>query len=154
LDSLLDTLYHPVIEKPSVRLLKDPTFSRWARKEGLTDRALCEAAKEIESGLVDARLGGFLIKKRVARPGEGKSGGYRTIVAHRQGSRLVFLHGFAKNETDNISKKERNALSKLGDVYLEYDEAAIRKVVASKQLIEVCYEPDTEERSRVGEGLA
>jgi hypothetical protein len=139
-----------VIEKPPVRLLKDPAFSRWASKAGVTDRALAEAAKEIESGLVDARLGGFLIKKRIARAGEGKRGGYRTIVAHRQGSRLVFLHGFAKNETGNINKKERNALSKLGDIYIGFDAATIQKAVANKQLIEVCDESDTEERACVG----
>jgi hypothetical protein len=140
-----------VIEKSRVRLLKDPAFSRWARKERITNRALKEAAEEIESGLVDGRLGGFLVKKRIARPGEGKRGGYRTIVAHRQGSRLVFLHGFAKSDTGNISRQERNALIKLGEVYLEYDEATILKVLAARQLIEVCDEPDTKERSRVSE---
>jgi hypothetical protein len=54
--------------------LKDPAFHRWARQEGASDGALCKAAEEIEDGLVDARLGGFLIKKRVARTGEGKRG--------------------------------------------------------------------------------
>ena len=67
-----------------VRLLKDLEFARWARKEHLTDRMLHDAANEIERGLVDARLGGFLLKKRVARPGGGKRGGYRTILAYRQ----------------------------------------------------------------------
>jgi len=117
--------------------LKDPAFERWARKAGVTDRMLRNAAEEIEKGLVDARLGGFLIKKRVGRPGEGKRSGYRTIVAYRQASRLVFLHGFAKSETDNVSKKEQQGLSRLGEVYLDYDEATIRRVVAAKQLIEV-----------------
>jgi hypothetical protein len=55
--------------------LKDPAFHRWARQEGVSDGALCKAAEEIEDDLVDARLGGFLIKKRVARTGEGKRGG-------------------------------------------------------------------------------
>jgi hypothetical protein len=56
-------------------------FARWARKEGVTDRALRVAVAEMESGLVDARLGGGLFKKRVALPGGGKRGGARTIVA-------------------------------------------------------------------------
>jgi hypothetical protein len=127
----------------AARLLKDPCFDRWARRQRITDWVLRKAADEIESGLVDGRLGSFLIKKRVARVGEGKRGGYRVIVAHRQASRLVFLHGFAKNETDNISKEERLALSELGDVYLDYDEATIVRVVAAGKLIEVCDEPDT-----------
>ena len=89
-----------------VRVLKDLEFARWARKERLTDQMLYDAADEIERGLIDARLGGFLLKKRVARPGGGKRGGYRTIVAHRQGIRLVFLFGFAKNEADNVTRTE------------------------------------------------
>ena len=120
-----------------VRLLKDLEFARWARKEHLTDRMLQDAADEIERGLVDARLGGFLLKKRVARPGGGKRGGYRTIVAYRQGVRLVFLFGFAKNETDNITRAEQLALGKLGDVYLTYDERTIDRMVHDMLMIEV-----------------
>ena len=67
----------------AVRLLKDPDFQSWAADEDVTDDMLRKAAMEIEAGLVDARLGGFLLKKRVAAPGRGKSGSYRTIVAHR-----------------------------------------------------------------------
>jgi len=120
-----------------VRLLKDPEFAHWARKERLTDRMLQNAADEIERGLVDARLGGFLLKKRVARPGGGKRGGYRTIVAYRQGVGLVFPFGFAKNETDNITRAEQVALGKLGDVYLAYDEATIDRMVRETLMIEV-----------------
>jgi len=120
-----------------VRLLKDLEFARWARKERLTDQMLQHAADEIERGLVDARLGGFLLKKRVARAGGGKRGGYRTIVAYRQGVRLVFLFGFAKNETDNISRAEQLALGKLGDVYLAFDERTIDRMVRETLMIEV-----------------
>jgi hypothetical protein len=121
----------------AVRLLKDLEFARWARKERVPDQMLQHAADEIERGLVDARLGGFLLKKRVARPGGGKRGGYRTIVAHRQGFRLVFLFGFAKNEADNITRTERVALGKLGDVYLGYDERTIDRMVRETLMIEV-----------------
>lgn len=117
--------------------MKDLEFARWARKEHLTDRMLQDAADEIERGLVDAGLGGFLLKKRVARPGGGKRGGYRTIVAYRQGVRLVFLFGFAKNETDNITRAEQLALGKLGDVYLTYDERTIDRMVHDMLMIEV-----------------
>lgn len=87
-------------------------FDDWADEYNVTDVMLRAAAKEIEAGLIDARLGGFLIKKQVAAPRRGKRGSYRTIVAHRQGDRLIFVHGFAKNETDNITKKEKEALRK------------------------------------------
>jgi hypothetical protein len=137
-----------------IRLLKDLEFARWARKAHLTDSMLHDAADEIERGLIDARLGGFLLKKRVARPGGGKRGGYRTIVAYRQGIRLVFLFGFAKNETDNITRAEQLALGKLGEVYLAYDEGTVDRMVREMLLIEVRNEPDTQERPRVGQAPA
>jgi hypothetical protein len=120
-----------------MRIFEDLEFHDWASGEGLTHEKLCEAVAEIESGLVDARLGGFLIKKRVRRAGQGKSGGYRMILAHRQGDRLVFLHGFGKNEKSAVSKKERLALLKLGDHYMRLSEAEISKLVRAKLVIEV-----------------
>jgi len=78
------------------RILKRRHFARWQTGEDLPDTVLCKAVKEMESGLMDADLGGFLYKKRVARPGSGKRGGYRTLLSAKIGSRYVFLHGFAK----------------------------------------------------------
>ena len=72
-------------------VLKRKDFARWQTGERLRDDALCKAVKEMENGLVDADLGGFLYKKRVARPGGGKSGGYRTVLSARVGDRYVFL---------------------------------------------------------------
>lgn len=127
-----------------VRVFRDWEFHRWAKDEGVADANLCEAADEIESGLVDARLGGFLIKKRVGAFGRGKRGGYRTIVAHRQGDRLVFLHGFSKNEKDNISLKEKKALHKLGDEYMAYSDAKLSKQVQERLIFEVrCHEQNS-----------
>lgn len=48
-------------------VLKRKDFARWQAGEKLPDAALCKAVEEMESGLVDADLGGFLYKKRVAR---------------------------------------------------------------------------------------
>jgi hypothetical protein len=130
-----------------VRVFKDYEFHRWAKSEGLTDAKLCEAALEIENGLVNARLGGFLIKKRVGADGRGKRGGYRTIVAHRQGDRLVFLHGFDKNEKDNISPREKKALHKLGDHYMAFRDADLSRIVREGLIIEVrCHEQNSQER--------
>lgn len=86
-----------------MKVLKRKTFARWQANEKLSDTALCGAVHEMESGLIDADLGGHLYKKRVARPGAGKSGGYRTLLSARIGHRYVFLHGFPKNRKENIT---------------------------------------------------
>ena len=75
-------------------VFKRKDFARWQAGEKLPDAALCKAVKEMAMGLIDADLGGFLYKKRVARSGGGKSGGYRTLLSARMGDRYVFLHGF------------------------------------------------------------
>jgi hypothetical protein len=121
----------------ALRILKSREFDRDARKDGLTDKALRKAAAEIESGLVDARLGGFLVKKRVAKAGRGKSAGFRVIVAHRQSDRLVCLFMFQKNERDNISDRERIALSELGDQYMGLTAEKLMQLIANGTLIEV-----------------
>lgn len=127
-----------------IKVFKAFDFHRWAKSEGLTDEALWRAAVEIESGLVDARLGGYLIKKRIGGFGRGKSGGYRTIVAHRQSDRLVFLYGFCKNERDNISRKEQKALHKLGDQFMGYRDNELLKMVRGEAIIEVsCHEQNS-----------
>jgi hypothetical protein len=119
------------------RVLANRGFARSARKHGLAGKALLSAVAEIESGLVDARLGGFLLKKRIAIDGRGKSGGLRTILAHRQADRLVFLYLFGKNERDNITDMERTALSELGDEYMRMTTTTRDRLVAGGSLTEV-----------------
>ena len=120
-----------------LRILKNRGFSRAARKAGLTDQALCGAAAEIESGLIDARLGGFLLKQRIAKGGRGKSGGFRTIVAWREHDRLVFLFLFEKNERENITEAERQALAELGETYLRLTADTVDRLVAEGTLTEI-----------------
>lgn len=79
-----------------IRIFKIGSFARWARKAGLPDAALCDAMLEIAGGLIDAHLGGQLIKKRVVGRGRGKRGAYRTILAYRPEQEAFFLYGFAK----------------------------------------------------------
>lgn len=93
-----------------MQIYKTRQFDKWAGKEGLTDSVLAAAVVEMESGLIDADLGGHVVKKRVALPGRGKSGGARTLLAYRLGDRAFFVYGFAKNERDNIDDKELKAL--------------------------------------------
>ncbi len=88
-------------------------FARWAGKQDVTDASLCAAAREMTDGLYDADLGGGLFKKRIARAGQGKSGGFRTLVATNKGSRWIFVFGFPKSERGNIGRDEEEALKKL-----------------------------------------
>lgn len=120
-----------------MRILKRKDFSRWQAGEKLPDAALCKAVKEMESGLIDTDLGGFLCKKRVARPGGGKSGGYRTLVAVRVGNRYVFLHGFPKSDKANITQDEKKALQYAGKVFLELSAEALSKALQAGVLLEV-----------------
>lgn len=90
-----------------------------------------------EKGLLDADLGGGVIKQRVARPGEGKSGGYRSIILFRSGERAVFAYGFAKSDQDNIGKDELKGFRELAGEILEYDDAAIDKAIKGGALEEV-----------------
>jgi hypothetical protein len=85
-----------------VRIFKTKWLRRYARRERIADHRLREAIERAESGLVDADLGGGVIKQRVARDGQGRSGGYRMLIAYRAGDRAVFLYGFAKRERENI----------------------------------------------------
>jgi hypothetical protein len=112
-------------------------FDRWARKQGLTDSSLCAAVCEIMTGLYEADLGGGLLKKRVARAGQGKSGGFRTLVATNKGSRWFFMYGFAKNERGNIDKDEEEALKKLAVHLLSLTEYALDKAERTGELVEV-----------------
>jgi len=125
-----------------MRILKRKDFARWQAGEKLSDTALCKAVLEMESGLIDADLGGFLYKKRIARPGGGKSGGYRTLLSARVGSRYVFLHGFTKSNKANITQDEKNALQFAGKVFLELSAEALWMAVQSGVLWEVHCEQD------------
>ena len=88
-----------------MQIFQTKWFARWAAKEGLPDEALRQAVAEINDGLIDADLGGNVIKKRVAIAGRGKSGRLRTILAFRLKNKAFFLYGYAKNQRDNIDKK-------------------------------------------------
>lgn len=103
-----------------MNVLKRKDFARWQTGEKLSDAALCKAVQEMESGLIDADLGGHLYKKRVARPGAGKSGDYRTLLSARVGHRYVFLHGFPKSDKANITRDERKRCNMLARYFLSY----------------------------------
>jgi hypothetical protein len=87
--------------------------------------------------LVDADLGGNLVKQRIARRGQRRSGGFRAIIAYRKGRRSVFVHGFAKSDRDNITARELRDLQDAAKVLLGLDSAGIKKAVKERRLIEV-----------------
>jgi hypothetical protein len=112
-------------------------FNRWAHKQGLDDLSLCAAVREMTAGLYDADLGGGLVKKRIARSGQGKSGGFRTLIATNKGDLWVFVYGFPKNERSNIDKDEEEALKKLATELLSLTSEALEQAKDDNELMEV-----------------
>jgi hypothetical protein len=135
----------------AVRVFKNKPFARFARKARLDDAALEEAVGRAARGLIDADLGGGVIKQRIAREGGGKSGGFRTIILFRAKTLSFFVHGFAKNERDNIGDDELAAFKLLAAQLLAYDETALARAVAAGVLTEV--RTDDEAVSQPGNGL-
>ncbi|WP_333606219.1 type II toxin-antitoxin system RelE/ParE family toxin [Novosphingobium sp.] len=119
------------------RIFKNGWFERFARKERIADSALRDAVQRAESGLVDADLGGGVIKQRVARAGQGKSGGYRTLILFRQGNRAIFAFGFAKSAQANISKADLALLRDAATEALEWNDEELDRLVASGALVEI-----------------
>lgn len=124
-----------------MRFFKTKPFTRFANHEGIHDDELCKAVRRAESGLVDADLGGGVIKQRLAREGQGKSGGFRSIVLFRRGEKAFFAYGFAKNDRDNIKRDELQAFRKLADEMLALDDQALAAAVKNGTITEIkCHE--------------
>ena len=120
-----------------MRVFVTKTFRRFQRRERIGDVALSDAVRQAMQGLVDADLGGGLIKQRVARTGQGRSRGYRTIVAYRSGSRAIFLFGFAKSDIANVPSSELAALRIIGARLLQATAAQIEMALTSGELVEI-----------------
>jgi hypothetical protein len=125
-----------------LKVYKTHVFNKWSKKEGITDASLRGAVGEICEGLIDAELGGGLLKKRMAKPGHGKRGSYRTLLAFRNSQRAIFLTGFSKNEVANISSDEREVFKKLCAIYLNATLKELEIMCKAKKLIEVSYEKE------------
>lgn len=136
--------YSLINEGDAVRVFKRKPFARFQRRERITDKVLAEAVRDIGKGRIDADLGGGLIKQRVARPGQGKSGGFRTIIAFRAGERAVFLYGFAKSDQENIDDDETEDLRKQGRAWLGLGDDQIAVAMAEQELKDVLYGEDDE----------
>ena len=123
-----------------MRIFKTRWLRRYARRERIADESLREAIERAERGLVDADLGGGVIKQRVARAGQGRSGGYRMLVAYRAGERAVFLYDFAKRERENIDADELLTLREIGAAWLAADAGQIARALDEEALQEVPHE--------------
>jgi len=121
-------------------ILKTRYFNRWAKKAGLSDKTLSEAVVEMVSGLIDAVLGSGIVKKRIALPGQGKSGSTRTLLATNRGDRWIFVYGFEKNQRSNISDRELEALKMLAVDLLSLSKEQIAAAIDSGALLEVSHE--------------
>lgn len=120
-----------------MRIFKSKWFARFARKNGLSDAALKAAVSEIEAGNCGADLGGHVYKQRVAREGQGKRGGYRTIVIFKQGDRAFFVYGFAKSGLDNIGEKEERNLKETAIEMIGLTDEQIKARLEKGTLMEI-----------------
>jgi hypothetical protein len=128
-----------------MRILKSRWFARFARKERITDAKLCEVLAEAERGLIDADYGDGVIKQRIARPNEGKSGGYRSIILYRRGDRSIFVFGIAKSDQDNIDESDERDFKQLAAVLLAVTDAELDELVEGGAYIEVKCDVPSEE---------
>jgi hypothetical protein len=128
-----------------MRVYAVKAFHRFQRREKITDAMLCAALDDARRGLIDARLGGAVIKQRLARHGQGKSGGFRVLIALGTGKRAVFLYGYAKNERANIRPRQLVLLKLYADRWLGLDNEKLAGAIADGELIEVHCDKAAEE---------
>ncbi len=128
-----------------MQIFKTKWFAGFVRRERMSDRSLREAVRRAERGLVDADLGGGVIKQRVARPGKGRSGGYRVLMAYRPKLRAVFLYGFAKSERDNVKDDELATARDIARAWLAASTIQLAQAVADGLIEEVSYENSEDE---------
>jgi hypothetical protein len=120
-----------------MRVFKTKPFARFADHKGIADGDLCDAIRRAEEGLIDAELGGGVIKQRIARKGQGKSGGFRSIVLLRRGETAFFVYGFAKSDRGNIRRDELKAFRKLADEMLAFDDRALAAAMSNGTITEI-----------------
>jgi len=126
-----------------LRIFKTKGFARFAKSERIPDRTLVDAVERTRRGLVDADLGGGVIKQRLARQGQGKSGGFWSIVLFRRGSMAIFAYGFAKSGRENIEQGELKAFRKLAQEMLALDDKSLAAAIRNGTITEIiCHEEE------------
>ena len=112
-------------------------FSKWASKQKISQDDLSLALAEVQAGNFEASLGGHIYKKRIKFKGQGKSGSGKTIICYKKGNRAVFIHGFAKNQKSNLSKKELNLFKELSKILLNLSTKEVLIAINNRDIIEV-----------------
>ena len=120
-----------------MQVYKTRGFARFARRERIKDDKLCEAVARAEKGLIDADLGGGVIKQRLPRRGQGRTGGFRVIIIYRTSTRTVFVDGFAKSDRDNIDDEDLARFRELAGEFLGHFAKAVQALVKAGAWIEV-----------------
>ena len=120
-----------------MKKLMTKSFSKWATKQDVPHEELAEAIQEIENGNYEANLGGHILKKRIRFQGKGKSGSGRTIVCYKKEDRVIFVHGFAKNEKSNLTMKELNGFKELAKILLSLSPEQLSIAIENGDFIEV-----------------
>ncbi|MCI5763847.1 type II toxin-antitoxin system RelE/ParE family toxin [Actinobacillus porcinus] len=120
-----------------MRIFKTKTFAKFAKKKQIMDEDLIDAVERANQGLIDANLGGNVIKQRIAKQGQGKSSGYRSLILYRINNNSYFVAAIEKSDRENISEQEENALKLLAKVYETYREEQINALVKQGILIEI-----------------
>jgi hypothetical protein len=121
----------------TVRIFKSSWFQRFARKEAIADAVLHDAVARAERGQIDADLGGGVIKQRIARRGQGKSKGYRTIIFIRSGMKAFFVYGFAKSQKANIDSVEQDQFKEAAKHVLALTEKQLTELLMRGDFTEV-----------------
>ena len=120
-----------------MRIFKTKQFARIATRERISDSVLRDTIRRAEAGLIDADLGGGVIKQRIARQGQGRSGGYRSIILFKRQSVSFFVYGFAKNDRDNIDQMELRAYRSLAAEMLALDDEALYLSKRNGTIVEI-----------------
>ncbi|NDE91036.1 MAG: type II toxin-antitoxin system RelE/ParE family toxin [Alphaproteobacteria bacterium] len=124
-----------------MRIFKSKAFAKFARKERISDAKLCRVVREASEGNIDADYGGGVIKQRIAREGQGKSGGYRLIIYYRQGDKAFFVYGFSKSERENIDRDEEKEFRRQAKIILAMNDKQVSALLKNGTYQEIrCHE--------------
>ena len=120
-----------------MRIFKNRWFAKFAKKEGISDENLIQVAKDADAGRIDADYGGGVIKQRIARLEEGKSGGYRSIILFRRGEKAYFVYGFAKKVLQNIDRADVRGFKKLAKIMLAASDEQVATILKNGDIEEI-----------------
>jgi hypothetical protein len=126
-----------MVSRHKVQIFLSRWFQRFARREGIRDAILWEAVVRAEQGRIDANLGGEVIKQRIARPGQGRSKGYRTVILYRRETKAFFVYGFAKSQRANIHDDEVEQFKQAAKHVLALTERQLAELVKRGDFTEI-----------------